>query len=56
MPIFIGGKLNRIPDEGDSSMPKDVTEDLRDLGVHVCVRVEDMLVELVRMAEERCCD
>ena len=51
-PIFIGGKLNRIPDDSQTSMPEDVTDDLRELGVTVCLRVEDMLVELVRIAGE----
>jgi hypothetical protein len=53
IPVFIGGKLNRVPDEGESSMPVDVTEDLRVLGVKVCTRVEDMLAELVEMAREK---
>jgi methylmalonyl-CoA mutase cobalamin-binding subunit len=53
MPIFIGGKLNRVPEHSPSSMPVDVTDDLRALGVRVCLRVEDMLAELVGMAREK---
>ena len=51
-PIFIGGKLNRIPDDSETSLPEDVAGELKDLGVHVCLRVEDMLEELARMARE----
>jgi methylmalonyl-CoA mutase cobalamin-binding subunit len=53
MPIFIGGKLNRVPEDSPSSMPVDVTDDLRGPGVRVCLRVEDMLAELVAMAREK---
>ena len=53
LPIFIGGKLNRVPEDSPSSMPVDVTDDLRNLGVCVCLRVEDMLAELVGMAREK---
>jgi methylmalonyl-CoA mutase cobalamin-binding subunit len=51
-PIFIGGKLNRIPEDSASSMPEDVTADLLELGVTVCLRVEDMLTELAEIAGE----
>ncbi len=54
IPIFIGGKLNRVPDAAGTSMPVDVSDDLRELGAKVCHRVEDMLEELVNMAEEKC--
>jgi hypothetical protein len=49
VPVFIGGKLNRIPEDSQTSMPEDVTDDLCELGVVVCLHVEDMLVELVKM-------
>lgn len=52
-PIFIGGKLNQIPEDSPSSLPVDVTSQLRVLGAVVCHRVEDMLEELVEMAKER---
>jgi methanogenic corrinoid protein MtbC1 len=54
IPVFIGGRLNRVPDQGDMSLPVDVTDDLRNLGVKVCFSVDEMLAELVCMAEERC--
>jgi methylmalonyl-CoA mutase cobalamin-binding subunit len=53
VPIFIGGKLNQIPEDSASSMPVDVTGELLELGTVVCYRVEDMLAELVKMAQER---
>jgi methylmalonyl-CoA mutase cobalamin-binding subunit len=52
-PIFIGGKLNQVPEDSQTSMPEDVTDNLRELGVRVCLRVEDMLVALVKMAGEK---
>ena len=53
LPIFIGGKLNQMPDDGLASMPIDVSAQLRGLGAFVCTRVEDMLNELVGAAAER---
>jgi methylmalonyl-CoA mutase cobalamin-binding subunit len=53
LPIFIGGKLNQVPDDGLASMPIDVSAQLRSLGAFVCARVEDMLSELVDAAAER---
>jgi methylmalonyl-CoA mutase cobalamin-binding domain/chain len=53
VPVFIGGKLNQIPEDSTSSMPVDVKAELQALGAVVCPRVEDMLAELVRMAQER---
>jgi methylmalonyl-CoA mutase cobalamin-binding subunit len=53
LPIFVGGKLNQIPEDSSTSMPVDVTDELRDLGAIVCLRVEDMLQELLKMARER---
>jgi len=53
VPIFIGGKLNQIPDDSPSSVPVDVTDQLQALGAVVCHRVEDMLERLLEMAQER---
>ena len=52
VPIFVGGKLNEVPDGSPSSMPEDVTRELDELGAVVCLRVEDMLGRLVEMAGE----
>jgi methylmalonyl-CoA mutase cobalamin-binding domain/chain len=51
-PIFVGGKLNEVPDESPTSLPEDVTRQLEELGAVVCLQVEDMLDELVAMASE----
>ena len=53
LPVFIGGKLNQIPEDSPSSLPVDVTGQLRALGAVVCHRVEDMLEKLLEMAQER---
>ena len=52
VPIFVGGKLNEVPDGSPSSMPEDVTRELDELGAVVCLRVEDMLGRLVEMARQ----
>ena len=51
VPIFIGGKLNQVPDDSPSSLPVDVTDQLQALGAFVCHRVEDMLEKLVEMEQ-----
>lgn len=51
VPVFIGGKLNEVPVDSLSSMPVDVTDELRTAGAVVCNRMEDMLTELVKMTE-----
>jgi methylmalonyl-CoA mutase cobalamin-binding subunit len=53
LPIFIGGKLNQIPEGSLSSMPVDVTAELRELGAIVCFQIEDLLAELASMAQEK---
>jgi methylmalonyl-CoA mutase cobalamin-binding domain/chain len=52
MPIFVGGKLNEVPEGSPSSLPEDVTRQLEELGAVVCLRVEDMLRRLVQIAKE----
>jgi methylmalonyl-CoA mutase cobalamin-binding subunit len=46
-PIFIGGRLNQVPENSSSSLPRDVTEDLQALGVNICLKVEDMILKIV---------
>jgi len=50
IPVFIGGKLNQVPDDSEDSLPVDVSAQLADLGATVCPRVEDMLAALVRLS------
>jgi hypothetical protein len=56
IPIFMGGKLNQIPETTASSLPEDVTEELKDLDAIVCVGMEDLVRGLLRMAEEKSVD
>ncbi len=53
IPIFVGGKLNQIPDYSQTSLPVDVTKQLRELGAVVCFRIEDMIEQLLRIGKER---
>jgi methylmalonyl-CoA mutase cobalamin-binding domain/chain len=48
LPIFVGGKLNQIPEDSPDSLPVDVSAQLRELGATVCLRAEDILAELTR--------
>ncbi|MFX1538832.1 MAG: cobalamin-dependent protein [Promethearchaeota archaeon] len=52
IPIFIGGKLNQIPDDSSTSLPVDVTSELKTMGAVVCHRVEDMLETILKMTKE----
>lgn len=48
IPIFIGGKLNQIPEDTQTSIPVDVTEQLRTMSANVCHHIEDMIEILVK--------
>lgn len=51
--IFIGGRLNQIPDDSPNSMPVDVSGELHALDAYVCTRPEDMLKQLRGLVEPR---
>ncbi len=51
LPIFIGGRLNQIKDGDSNSLPVDVSGDLQNIGVTVCLTIEDLLSELIIMAQ-----
>jgi methylmalonyl-CoA mutase cobalamin-binding subunit len=53
VPIFIGGKLNRIPDGSNTSLPVDVGAEIGEAGAIVCRHPNDMLDRLTEMAVER---
>lgn len=40
--IMVGGRLNEVPDDSNSGLPVDVTEDLRKLGFHPCGNISDL--------------
>jgi methylmalonyl-CoA mutase cobalamin-binding subunit len=50
LPVFVGGKLNRIPDGSNTSLPVDVRNELAAAGAIVCPDVESMLERLAAMA------
>jgi methylmalonyl-CoA mutase cobalamin-binding subunit len=53
VPVFIGGKLNQIPDASNTSLPVDVSEELRDAGAIPCHGIDDMLSGLTLLAREK---
>jgi methylmalonyl-CoA mutase cobalamin-binding subunit len=50
IPVFVGGRLNQVPDGSNTSLPVDVGAELAARGAVVCRRVEDMLEGLGRLA------
>ncbi|RAI01676.1 hypothetical protein DLJ53_09685 [Acuticoccus sediminis] len=46
-PVVIGGKLNGIPDESNSGLPLDLTEEIRATGAIPCADLDDMLPVLL---------
>jgi len=53
IPVFIGGKLNQVPDGSNTSLPVDVSAVLGERGAIVCARPEDMLRHLAGLTNER---
>jgi methanogenic corrinoid protein MtbC1 len=53
LPVFIGGKLNQIPDDSNTSLPVDVSAELEAAGAVACGQIGDMLEHLARMAADR---
>ena len=51
-PVFIGGKLNQVPENTNTSLPVDVSEDIRRAGALPCQTVSDMIAGLVTLARE----
>jgi methylmalonyl-CoA mutase cobalamin-binding subunit len=47
IPVCIGGRLNQVPDDSNSGLPVDVTDDIRALGLIPCASLDD---------PTRCCD
>ena len=50
LPIVIGGRLNQIPEASNSSLPRDVTVDLKEAGALPCTDMADLpgLLETLR--------
>ena len=51
--VLIGGKLNQIATDSNSSLPVDVTADLAAEGAVVCRSPETLLQQLLALAEAR---
>jgi methylmalonyl-CoA mutase cobalamin-binding subunit len=51
LPVFIGGKLNRIPDGSNTSLPVDATREIAATGTIVCPTVEAMVARLADRAK-----
>ncbi len=47
LPVLIGGRLNQIPDQTNSSLPVDVTAQLSELGLVVCEKAEAVVEGLL---------
>jgi methylmalonyl-CoA mutase cobalamin-binding subunit len=50
VPVFIGGKLNQVPEASNTSLPVDVSADLARAGAVVCRGMDDMIGRLADMA------
>lgn len=53
IPVFVGGRLNQVPDGSNTSLPVDVGEELAERGAVVCRRIEDMLQGLEALSGRR---
>jgi len=53
VPVFIGGRLNQIPDDSNTSLPVEVSAELGQAGARVCADVTDMLGALVAPPADR---
>ncbi len=53
VPILMGGRLNQIPDNSNTSLPVDMTSRLRDAGAVVCLTIEDAIPCLVELSKRK---
>lgn len=53
IPLLIGGRLNQVPASSNTSLPVDVTAELRALGAIVCRDAADLLPVLLDLAATR---
>jgi methylmalonyl-CoA mutase cobalamin-binding subunit len=51
VPVFVGGKLNRVPEGSNTSLPVDISDDLARVGALVCPTVETLVEHLAEMAQ-----
>jgi methylmalonyl-CoA mutase cobalamin-binding subunit len=53
VPVFIGGKLNRVPDGSNTSLPVDIRDELSAAGAIVCHSVDLMVEQLAEIAARK---
>lgn len=53
LPVFIGGRLNQVPQNSNTSLPVDVSKDIAAAGMTPCFQPEDLVLPLAKMARER---
>jgi hypothetical protein len=42
MAVLVGGRLNEVPDDSNSGLPVDVTDDLKALGCLTCRDLDEL--------------
>ena len=52
-PVLIGGKLNQIADQSNTSLPRDVTADIKAAGAIACRGTDELFAELGHLAAKR---
>lgn len=53
IPVFVGGKLNQVPETSNTNLPVDVGKELAEEGAVVCRSVEDLYDPLIQLADAR---
>jgi len=53
VPVYIGGKLNQVPESSNTSLPVDIRAQLRRAGALPCDTVSEMLSHLAALAREK---
>ncbi len=53
LPVCIGGRLNQIPEDSNSGLPVDVTDEIAGLGVIPCPTPEGLVAELEALVRMR---
>ncbi|UXX82845.1 cobalamin-dependent protein [Roseovarius pelagicus] len=53
LPVLVGGKLNEVPADSNSSLPVDVSDEIRSSGAHPCAGLDDMLETLLDSVAQR---
>ena len=52
LPVYLGGRLNQVPESSNTSLPVDVSAQLREIGCRPCAGVEEMLRHLTEPERE----